>query len=137
MLTGYQTNVTSITATITIPGVCTNRPAFLVNSNSVLAGDNLPLAFARANSNFVWSAASIGSNAAAIVVNATAWTNLNASFSAYLATNSPLVFSNTVGHSTNSTFGYGAGLLACDTNWVYVSIATNTWRRISIPTNTW
>ncbi len=43
----------------------------------------------------------------------------------------------TVGAATNSTFGVGAGLIACDTNWLYVSIASNTWRRISIPTNTW
>ena len=34
-------------------------------------------------------------------------------------------------------FGDGAGLLAGDTNYLYVSVATNLWRRISIPTNTW
>ena len=44
---------------------------------------------------------------------------------------------NTVSHSTNSTFGYGAGLMTCDTNWIYLSVAINQWRRVSIPTNTW
>ena len=44
---------------------------------------------------------------------------------------------NTVSHSTNSTFGFGAGLMTCDTNYFYVSVGTNAWRRISIPTNTW
>ncbi len=39
--------------------------------------------------------------------------------------------------TTATTFGYGAGLLAGDTNYLYVSVATNLWRRISIPTNTW
>ena len=43
----------------------------------------------------------------------------------------------TVTHSTNSTFGYGAGLIACDTNYIYVSVGTNAWNRISISTNTW
>ena len=43
----------------------------------------------------------------------------------------------TVTHSTNSTFGYGAGLLTADTNYFYVSIGTNAWRRVAIPTNTW
>ena len=40
-------------------------------------------------------------------------------------------------HSTNSTFGYGAGLITCDTNYIYVSVGTNAWNRISISTNTW
>jgi hypothetical protein len=44
---------------------------------------------------------------------------------------------NTVTHSTNSTLGYGAGLMTMDTNYIYVSIGSNAWRRISIPTNTW
>ena len=44
---------------------------------------------------------------------------------------------NTVSSSTNSTLGYGAGLLTMDTNYLYLSIGTNTWRRIAIPTNTW
>ena len=44
---------------------------------------------------------------------------------------------NTVSHSTNSTLGFGAGLMTCDTNYFYVSVGTNIWRRISIPTNTW
>jgi hypothetical protein len=44
---------------------------------------------------------------------------------------------NTVTHSTNSTLGYGAGLMTMDTNYLYLSIGSNTWRRISIPTNTW
>jgi hypothetical protein len=39
--------------------------------------------------------------------------------------------------ASNSTFGYGAGLLAGDTNYIYVSVATNAWRRLAIPTNTW
>ena len=52
--------------------------------------------------------------------------------------NTPLVvLTNTISHSTNSTYGYGAGVWAADTNYFYVSVATNQWRRISIPTNTW
>jgi hypothetical protein len=45
--------------------------------------------------------------------------------------------SMTIAHSTNSTFGYGAGLLACDTNYAYISVGTNSWRRIAISTNSW
>lgn len=49
-----------------------------------------------------------------------------------------LVFvANTITSATNSTLGYGAGMVACDTNYIYVSIATNLWRRIAIPTNSW
>ncbi len=55
---------------------------------------------------------------------------------AVLQTNTLLV-SNTITAATNSTFGYGAGLLSFDPNYIYISIGTNTWRRISIPTNTW
>jgi hypothetical protein len=44
---------------------------------------------------------------------------------------------NTITHSTNSTYGYGAGLMDCDTNYIYVSVGTNAWRRLAIPTNTW
>jgi hypothetical protein len=44
---------------------------------------------------------------------------------------------NTITHSTNSTYGYGAGLMTCDTNYVYVSVGTNAWCRLAIPTNTW
>jgi len=40
-------------------------------------------------------------------------------------------------HSVSSTFGYGAGLLACDSNNLYVSIGTNIWSRINLQTNTW
>ena len=43
----------------------------------------------------------------------------------------------TVTHSTNTTYGYGSGLLTADTNYLYVSVGTNAWRRLAIPTNTW
>jgi hypothetical protein len=48
-----------------------------------------------------------------------------------------LLTTNTITHSTNSTFGYGAGLIGCDTNYLYISVGTNDWSRIAIPTNTW
>ena len=56
---------------------------------------------------------------------------------AFLLSAPLVVLTNTISHSTNSTYGYGAGVWAADTNYFYVSVATNTWRRISIPTNTW
>lgn len=43
----------------------------------------------------------------------------------------------TVSSSSASTMGYGAGLMASDSNYLYVSIGTNLWGRIAIPTNTW
>ena len=43
----------------------------------------------------------------------------------------------TVTHSTNSTMGYGAGLVACDQTNIYVSIGTNAWRRLALATNSW
>ena len=43
----------------------------------------------------------------------------------------------TVTHSTNSTMGYGAGLVACDQTNIYISIGTNAWRRLALATNTW
>ncbi len=39
--------------------------------------------------------------------------------------------------TNSSTFGYGAGLLTCDTNYLYISIGTNAWRRMSIPLGVW
>lgn len=39
---------------------------------------------------------------------------------------------NTVTNSTNSTLGYGAGLVCADSNYVYVSVATNLWRRAAL-----
>jgi len=49
-----------------------------------------------------------------------------------------LVFvTNTITTATNTTLGFGAGLMACDTKFVYLSLGTNQWGRIPIPTNTW
>jgi len=46
-----------------------------------------------------------------------------------------------VSHSTNSTFGLGAGLMAITsssgTNWLNISAGVNRWGRIAIPTNSW
>jgi hypothetical protein len=46
-----------------------------------------------------------------------------------------------VSHSTNSTFGLGAGLMVYSssggTNWLNISSAVNKWGRIAIPTNSW
>ncbi len=46
-----------------------------------------------------------------------------------------------VTHSTNSTFGLGAGLMAYSqisgTNYLVFSTGTNTWGRVAIPTNGW
>jgi len=44
---------------------------------------------------------------------------------------------NTITTATNTTLGFGAGLMACDTKFVYLSLGTNQWGRIPIPTNTW
>jgi hypothetical protein len=38
---------------------------------------------------------------------------------------------------TNSTFGYGAGLVACDGNFIYVSTGTNAWRRVALGAGGW
>lgn len=64
---------------------------------------------------------------------------INSSTAFYVPVQMPEAYfvTNTITASTNSTFGYGAGLMTCDTNYVYVSIGTNNWRRITIPTNTW
>ena len=43
----------------------------------------------------------------------------------------------TVTHSTNSTFGYGAGLVACDAGFIYVSTGTNAWRRVALAASAW
>jgi hypothetical protein len=40
-------------------------------------------------------------------------------------------------NSGSSTFGFGAGLIGVDTNYIYISVGLNAWRRIAIPTNTW
>jgi hypothetical protein len=41
----------------------------------------------------------------------------------------------TVTNSTDSTFGYGAGLLRWDTNYLYISVGTNQWKRVGL--NSW
>lgn len=38
----------------------------------------------------------------------------------------------TITNSTDSTFGYGAGLMLWDTNYVYVSVGTNLWKRTAL-----
>lgn len=38
----------------------------------------------------------------------------------------------TISTATNSTFGFGAGLMLCDTNYVYVSVGTNRWKRAAL-----
>ena len=38
----------------------------------------------------------------------------------------------TVTNSADSTWGSGAGLLCCDSNYVYFSVATNTWKRAAL-----
>lgn len=43
----------------------------------------------------------------------------------------------TITNSSSSTYGFGAGLIGVDTNYLYISVGFNSWRRISIPTNTW
>jgi len=58
----------------------------------------------------------------------------------YLASVSPmsavkgfvLPASYTVTNSTDTTFGYGAGLMIFDTNYVYVSVGTNLWKRAAL-----
>ena len=40
----------------------------------------------------------------------------------------------TVTNSTDSTFGYGAGLICADTNYIYVSWTTNGWKRVALST---
>jgi hypothetical protein len=40
----------------------------------------------------------------------------------------------TVTNSTDSTFGYGSGLMRWDTNYIYVSVATNRWKRSALTT---
>jgi hypothetical protein len=51
-LTGLSTNLTTSTARITIPGVCTNYVYTVVNSNNIIIGDPIPAAFAKVNSTF-------------------------------------------------------------------------------------
>jgi hypothetical protein len=43
----------------------------------------------------------------------------------------------TITNSSSSTYGFGAGLIGVDTNYLYISVGLNAWRRIAIPTNTW
>jgi hypothetical protein len=40
----------------------------------------------------------------------------------------------TITASTNSTTGYGAGLMNWDTNYIYVSVGTNRWKRAALST---
>ena len=84
----------------------------------------------------------IASNTAAISNNTVAIAAVNHSFTNFLATNAPpfgeaRLTNATIASATNSTAGYGVGFLTWDTNYLYLSIASNTWRRISIPTNAW
>lgn len=52
-----------------------------------------------------------------------------------LVLNVPLVLGvASITNSSSSTFGYGAGLLQCDTNYLYVSVATNRWKRAALTT---
>lgn len=39
---------------------------------------------------------------------------------------------HSVTNATNTTWGYGGGLLRWDTNYLYVSIGTNAWKRVAI-----
>ena len=111
-LTGTITNLVTSTARITIAGAgITNQTYSTVNSNSVVTGDPLPLAFTKVNHSLLYLSIQ--------------QTNLT------LRSIAPVT------HSTNSTAGLGVGRIFCDTNYLYVSIGTNAWRRVAIPTNTW
>lgn len=54
------TNTVSSTALITIPGVCTNAPYVVLNTNSITIGDPLPAAFAIVNANFNYFSNQLG-----------------------------------------------------------------------------
>jgi hypothetical protein len=53
-LTSLSTNVTTSSALITIPGLCTNYTYTVVNSNNLVIGDTLPTAFGKVNSSFAY-----------------------------------------------------------------------------------
>jgi hypothetical protein len=38
----------------------------------------------------------------------------------------------TITNATDTSWGYGAGLMCCDSNYVYVSVATNLWKRAAL-----
>jgi len=95
-------------------------------------GDNYHIWVTKINHNTTWLSSQNNARIAEIAVLKT-----NCVFTNVVSM--PFGFLNqyTVTNSTNSTFGYKAGLLALDTNYLYFSIGSNTWRRIAIPTNTW
>jgi hypothetical protein len=58
--------------------------------------------------------------------------NLNLSLATLTVNNGIFSAPYTVTNSTDSTFGFGAGLLRWDTNYLYVSVGTNLWKRVAL-----
>lgn len=112
------------------------------NGAAIFYGDPLQTCFTIANSNATWLAQQT-TNA---VGYATGVSNALETQIVTLQTNA--IFTNiisapflkltpyTVASNTATTFTNGAGLMAADTNWLYVSIGSNSWARIAL-TNVW
>lgn len=60
-------------------------------------------------------------------------TNLVANGVPFLSASPNMFFliPTTVTNSTDSTYGYGAGLICLDTNYIYFSVGTNQWKRVA------
>ena len=95
-------------------------------------GDNYHIWVTKINHNTTWLSSQNNSRIADIAVIKT-----NCVFTNVVSMPFGLLTQYTVTNSTNSTFGYSAGLIALNTNYLYFSIGSNAWRRIEIPTNTW
>lgn len=78
-------------------------------------GDTLKIAFSKANTNFAFLDRRLATIETRVPTNAFY-----------------LLSAHTVTNATDSTFGYGAGLLLWDTNYLYVSVGTNAWMRAAL-----
>ena len=84
-LVGNTIISTTNSATITIPGVCTNAPYTAINTNFVIIGDTVPIAFLKVSNNIAYLQFQIASwqtNLQPVFVQSNTWAN-----SWFLATN--------------------------------------------------
>ncbi len=132
VMTGTHTNISISSAYITIPGASiTNQPYTASNPMYLQIGDTIPVAFNKVNSNEQWLASQIGIGPTNAVIGTNYvyyWSGLRPT------TYTPTNMTDTT-LAMGSTFGI-VGILAWDTNNIYIGVRSNQWTSVPLAPNT-
>jgi len=141
------TNFMSTDGSTWLPFARTNlsTPYLFTNYLTNVFGTNIVVIYTNVYTNFTYTGvylSSLGSTATgSVAVYSLASPQLNGKLNQFKSQSFEFekmqIVPTTITNSSSSTYGFGAGLIAVDTNYLYISVNYNTWRRIAIPTNTW